>query len=30
MPNSSEFRGEINKLDSKEELIKRLEEYFLM
>jgi len=30
MPNSSEFRGEINKLYSKEELIKRLDEYFLI
>ena len=29
MPNSSEFRNEINKIENKEELIKKVEEYFL-
>lgn len=29
MPNSSEFRNEINKIESKEEIIKKLDEYFL-
>ena len=28
MPNSSEFRNEINKIENKEELIKKLEEFF--
>lgn len=28
MPNSSEFRNEINKIDNKDELIKNVEEYF--
>lgn len=28
MPNSSEFRNEINKIENKEELIKKVEEYF--
>lgn len=29
MPNSSEFRNEINKIEDKDELIKKIEEYFL-
>lgn len=29
MPNSSEFRNEINKIENKEKLIKKVEEYFL-
>lgn len=29
LPNSSTFRSRINSLDSKEEVIKELEEYFL-
>ena len=29
MPNSSEFRNEINKIENKEELTKKVEEYFL-
>lgn len=29
MPNSSEFRKEINKIEDKDELIKKIEEYFL-
>ena len=29
MPNSSEFRNEINKIENKEELIKKIEEYLL-
>ena len=29
MPRSSEFRNEINKIENKEELIKKVEEYFL-
>lgn len=28
MPNSSEFRNEINKIENKPELISRVEEYF--
>ena len=28
MPNSSEFRNEINKIENKEKLIKMVEEYF--
>ena len=28
MPNSSEFRNEINKIEDREELIKKVEQYF--
>ncbi len=30
MPNSSEFRNNINKIENKDELIKKVEEYFLI
>ncbi len=29
MPNSSEFRNEINKIENKNELIKKIEDYFI-
>ena len=29
MPNSSEFRTKMNKIEDKEELLKTVEEYFL-
>ena len=29
MPNSSEFRNEINKIENKNELIKKVEEFFI-